>query len=260
MKRRASSPSRSSKPPGVRRERLTPEGERLQKVLASRGIASRRAAEKLMTEGRVTVDGIAVRELGTRVTADARIEVDGRPLPPLTRRSYFAVHKPLGVVSTVRDPQGRRTVRDLISEPGRLFPVGRLDADSSGLLLMTDDGVWAQRVLHPRYAQTREYEVRARGRITEERLERLRRGVRLDEGISRLRSVRVVRLSPRESVLRVELTQGWKRQVRRTLAAVGLPVSSLVRVRIGPLRLGALAPGEYRRLAAREIDALAAPR
>jgi pseudouridine synthase len=220
-------------------------------------VASRRAAEKLMLEGRVTVDGLPMRELGTRVAPDAHIEVDGRVIQAAPRRSYFALHKPLGVVSTVSDPQGRRTVRELIRERGRFFPVGRLDADSSGLLLVTDDGEWAQRVLHPRYAQSREYEVRVRGRLTEERLERLRRGVRLDEGISRLRDVRVVRLSERESVLRVELAQGWKRQVRRTLGAVGLPVASLVRVRFGPLALGKLAAGEYRALTPTEISALA---
>jgi pseudouridine synthase len=250
MKRRASSRSPSSKPAGDGRERL-------QKVLAARGVASRRAAEKLMVEGRVLVDGLVVRELGTRVAPDATIEVDGRAIASAPARRYFALHKPLGVVSTVSDPQGRRTVRQLIREPGRFFPVGRLDADSTGLLLVTDDGEWAQRVLHPRYAQPREYEVRVRGRITEERLQRLRGGIRLEEGVSRLRSVRVTRLSERESVLRVELTQGWKRQVRRTLAAVGLPVVSLTRVRIGPLALGKLAPGEYRTLTSGEIRSLA---
>ena len=213
-----------------------------------------------MAEGRVVVDGRVVSELGTRVDPDARIAVDGREVPPAARRSYFALHKPLGVVSTVRDPQGRRTVRDLIRERGRFYPVGRLDADSAGLLLLTDDGGWAERVLHPRYAQPREYEVRVRGRITEERLERLRRGVGLEEGLSRLRDVRVLRLSGAESVLRVELAQGWKRQVRRTLAAVGLSVTSLVRVRIGPLELGTLAAGAYRRLTPAEIRALAGER
>jgi pseudouridine synthase len=232
----------------------------LQKVLAARGVASRRAAEQLIAEGRVSVDGSVVRELGTRVAENARIEVDGRAVPPAGRRSYIALHKPVGVVSTVSDPQGRRTVRDLVRAPGRLYPVGRLDADSSGLLLLTDDGEWAQRVLHPRYAQPREYEVRVRGRVTDDRLEQLRRGVRLDEGVSRLREVRVHRLSERESVLCVVLTQGWKRQVRRTLAAIGLPVRSLVRVRIGSLRLGDLAPGQHRPLTGREVRALGGER
>ena len=233
-------------------------GERLQKVLAERGVASRRAAEQLIVEGRVAVDGERVRELGTRVRPEARIEVDGRAVPRPGPRRYVVLHKPVGIVSTVRDPQGRRTVRELVREPGRLYPVGRLDADSAGLLLLTDDGGWAERVLHPRYAHEREYQVRVSGRVSEEGLVRLGRGVRLDEGLSRFRSVRVVRLSPSESVLLVVLTQGWKRQVRRTLAGAGLTVRSLVRVRIGPLRLGRLKTGEWRHLTAREVRALAA--
>lgn len=233
--------------------------ERLQKVLAERGIASRRASERLIVEGRVSVDGSVVRELGTRVGAGARIAVDGRAVPLPAARRYLALNKPAGVLSTVRDPQGRRTVLELVREPGRLYPVGRLDRDSAGLLLVTDDGEWAERVLHPRYAHEREYEVRVSGRVKEERMERLRAGVRLDEGLSRFRQVRVVRLSQAGSVLRVVLTQGWKRQVRRTFAAVGLRVSSLVRVRVGPLRLGELRPGEWRHLTEDEVRALAQP-
>lgn len=261
--RRASSPNRSRRTIGSRssiaRREAEPRvaGERLQKVLAARGVASRRAAETLIVAGRVSVNGEVVRELGTRVRPDVRIEVDGRAVPPPAARRYIALHKPLGVVSAVRDPQGRRTVRDLVREPGRLYPVGRLDVDSAGLLLLTDDGAWAERVLHPRYAHEREYEVRVSGRVSEDRLRRLRSGVRLEEGISRFRAARVVRLSGTESVLRVVLTHGWKRQVRRTLAAVGLPVRSLVRVRIGPLALGRLRAGQWRHLAPAEIRALA---
>lgn len=212
-----------------------------------------------MVEGRVTVEGKVESELGTRVDPNARIAVDGRPIAPASRPRYIALNKPPGVVSTVRDPQGRRTVRQLVREPGRLYPVGRLDADSGGLLLLTDDGEWAERVLHPRYAQPREYEVRVSGRVTEEALMRLRRGVPLEEGVSRFRDARIVRLAPSESVLSVVLMQGWKRQVRRTLAAVGLPVRSLVRVRIGPLRLGRLGAGEWRHLTPREVELLRAP-
>lgn len=259
--RRASSPSRSperrSRGEAAAGRAAPPQGERLQKVLAERGIASRRASEELITAGRVRVDGAVVSLLGSRVGPEARIEVDGRPVPRPSARRYLALHKPVGVVSTVSDPQGRRTVRALVTETGRLYPVGRLDADSSGLLLLTDDGAWAQRVLHPRYAHEREYEVRVGGRPTEDRLEQLRRGVRLEEGVSRPRQVRVIRLSPRESVLRVVLTQGWKRQVRRTLAAVGLPVRGLVRVRFGSLRLGRLRAGEWRQLSSREVSSLA---
>lgn len=233
-----------------------PRGERLQKILAARGVASRRAAEELIRDGRVAVDGRVVRELGTRVPADARIHVDGREVPPAASRRYLALHKPVGVVSTARDPQGRRIVTELVPEEGRLYPVGRLDADSAGLVILTDDGAWAERVLHPRYGLEREYEVVVRGRVTRETLARVRAGVPLEEGVSRFRAVRVVRLSERASVLRVVLAQGWKRQVRRTLAAVGLPVTSLVRVRIGPLRLGDLRPGHWRHLTPTEVRQL----
>ena len=232
-------------------------GERLQKVLAARGVASRRAAERLILEGRVTVAGTVVSELGTRVDPRARIAVDGRPVAPAAPRRYLALNKPVGVVTTVADPQGRRTALDFVGAGGRLYPVGRLDVDSAGLLLLTDDGEWAQRVLHPRYGHEREYEVVVRGRVTQTALARLRRGVSLEEGSSRLRGVRVVRAGERGSALRVTLAQGWKRQVRRTLAAVGLPVVSLVRVRMGPIRLGSLRPGEWRPLRDAEVRALA---
>ena len=230
---------------------------RLQKVLAERGVASRRAAETLIVEGRVIVDGEVVRELGTRVAPDARISVDGSVVPLPGARRYFALNKPMDIVSTVSDTHGRRTVRELIRERGRLYPVGRLDADSTGLLLLTDDGAWAERVLHPRYALPREYDVRVRGRVTEERVARLRAGVLLEEGLSRFQLVEVIRLSPQESALRVVLTQGWKRQVRRSFAAVGVAVTTLRRVRIGPVRLGSLAAGAYRALSGDEIAALA---
>lgn len=231
--------------------------ERLQKVLAARGVASRRGAERLIVEGRVSVDGAIVAELGTRVDPRARIAVDGRPVAPAPARRYLVLHKPTGVVTTVSDPEGRRTALDLVGGVGRLYPVGRLDIDSAGLLLLTDDGEWAQRALHPRYGHEREYEVVVRGRVTAEALARLRRGVSLEEGSSRFRDVRVVRAGGRGSTLRVTLTQGWKRQVRRTLAAVGLPVIALVRVRMGPVRLGSLRPGEWRPLRRAEIRALA---
>lgn len=234
-------------------------GERLQKVLAARGVASRRAAERLIVEGRVSVDGRVVRELGTRVPRDARIAVDGRRVAAPAPRRYIALHKPAGVVTTMSDPEGRRTVSDLVRSDARLYPVGRLDIDSSGLLLLTNDGEWAERVLHPRYGHEREYEVVVRGDVDAETLARLRRGVRLEEGVSRFRTLRVGRRGSRGSSLRVVLTQGWKRQVRRTLAAVGLEVHSLVRVRMGPIQLGSLRPGKWRPLRPGEVRALAEP-
>jgi 23S rRNA pseudouridine2605 synthase len=249
------------RPPRSRNRSSDPrdDGERLQKVLAARGVASRRAAERLILDGRVAVEGRIVRELGTRVARDARIDVDGRPVRVVPPSRYIALHKPTGVVTTMTDPEGRRTVADLVRAETRLYPVGRLDIDSAGLLLLTNDGDWAERVLHPRYGHEREYEVVVGGQITPEVLARLRRGVRLEEGLSRFRDVRVGRKGRRGSALRVVLTQGWKRQVRRTLAAVGLQVISLVRVRMGPVRLGSLGPGSWRPLRASEVRALTEP-
>lgn len=230
--------------------------ERLQKVLAERGVASRRAAEELIRARRVRVEGRIVAVLGTKVAPDARIEVDGRAVAAPRRHRYLMLHKPAGVLSTARDERGRRTVVDLVRAPGRLYPVGRLDADSEGLLLLTDDGEWAERVLHPRYGHEREYEVTVEGGVDERALSALRRGVRLEEGVARATDARIVRAADRGSVMRVVLRTGWKRQLRRMCAAVGLRVVRLRRVRMGPLRLGALPPGKWRELTPREVRSL----
>ena len=228
---------------------------RLQKVLAERGVASRRAAEELIVSGRVRVDGRVVRELGTRVPPDASLEVDGRPVAATPQRRYLVMNKPRGVVSTARDERGRRTVLDLLGARERLYPVGRLDADSEGLLLLTNDGAWADRVLHPRYGHEREYEVLVEGDLSNAALASFRRGVRLDEGVARAERVAVASRG-RRSVLRVVLRTGWKRQVRRMAQGVGLRVVGLRRVRMGPLVLGRLRPGAWRELTAREVRAL----
>lgn len=253
-------------------------GERLAKLLAAAGIGSRRAADALIAAGRVTVDGRPA-VLGERVDpARARVEVDGRPVdlvPP--EPVYLAVHKPAGVTSTVRDRFASRTVIDLVPEADRgrrLFPVGRLDRDSEGLLLLTNDGAWAARVLHPRYGVEREYAVAVDRRLERDELERLRRGIPLPEGVARVLGIRpataneVRRLlavlepvRPADAGLawyRVVLGQGWKRQIRRMFGALGLPVRRLVRVRIGPLGLGDLRPGAVRALSPAEVAALAA--
>ena len=228
---------------------------RLQKVLAERGVASRRAAEELIVSGRVRVDGRVVRELGTRVPPDASLEVDGRAVAATPQRRYLVMNKPRGVVSTARDERGRRTVLDLLGARERLYPVGRLDADSEGLLLLTNDGAWADRVLHPRYGHEREYEVLVEGDLSNAALASFRRGVRLDEGVARAERVAVASRG-RRSVLRVVLRTGWKRQVRRMAQGVGLRVVGLRRVRMGPLVLGRLRPGAWRELTAREVRAL----
>ncbi|MBI2323958.1 MAG: rRNA pseudouridine synthase [Chloroflexi bacterium] len=230
--------------------------QRLQKVLADRGVASRRHAEVLISAGRVRVDGEVVRELGTKVDPAARIEVDGRTVAAAQRPRYVALHKPAGIVSSARAERGRPSVTDLVGARERLYPVGRLDVDSEGLVLLTNDGGWAERVLHPRYGHEREYEVDVIGPVTDDTVGRLRRGVRLEEGLARAEQATVLTRDTQGGRLRLVLRTGWKRQVRRMCVAVGLRVRRLVRVRIGPLRLGRLAPGTWRELTAREVLAL----
>lgn len=231
---------------------------RLQKVLAERGIAARRKAEELIVAGRVRVEGRIVRELGTKVDPAARIAVDGTVVPAAGARRYVVLHKPHGIVSSARAERGRASVADLVGALERLYPVGRLDVDSEGLVLLTNDGAWAERVLHPRYGHEREYDVRVAGEVSEAAVDRLRRGVRLEEGIARADRVAVVARDRDGGRLRIVVRTGWKRQVRRMCAAVGLRVLRLVRLRIGPLALGRLRPGQWRELSAREVRALAA--
>ncbi len=226
---------------------------RLQKVLADRGVASRRKSEELIALGRVSVDGKVERRLGTQVTETAWIEVDGRPVAGALSRRYVLLNKPRGVLATARDERGRPTVTALVGAPERLYPVGRLDADSEGLLLLTNDGAWAQRVLHPRFGHEREYEVSLRGVVSAGALARLRRGVRLEEGVARAATVRLLRRDARGATVRLVLRTGWKRQVRRMCAAVGLRVLALERVRLGPLVLGRLRTGAWRELTPREV-------
>src|ERR1700704_2336023 len=227
--------------------------------MADRGVASRRRAEEMITEGRVRVDGEVVTTLGTRVPEDARIQVDGRPVAAPSAHRYVLMNKPMGIVSTASDERGRRTVVDHVGASERLFPVGRLDTDSEGLLLLTNDGTWAERVLHPRYGHEREYDVTVEGDLTDEAIARLQRGIPLEEGIARAVRIAVRSRSRGRSRIGVVLLTGWKRQVRRMCLAVGLKVTRLVRVRMGPLELGRLRPGEFRDLTKREIEAMTAP-
>jgi 23S rRNA pseudouridine2605 synthase len=228
-------------------------------VLADRGVASRRHAEELISEGRVRVNGEVVRTLGTKVDPDARIEVDGITVAAVAAKRYVALHKPAGIVSSARAERGRASVTDLVGARERLYPVGRLDVDSEGLVLLTNDGEWAERVLHPRYGHEREYDVSVAGQITATVVEKLRGGVPLEEGLARAKRVTVAQRTPTGGRLRVVLRTGWKRQVRRMCTSVGLRVLRLVRVRIGALALGRLAPGTWRELTAREVTALERP-
>lgn len=228
---------------------------RLAKYLAHAGVASRRAAEKLIADGRVAVGGETVRDPARDVDEGDAVSVDGEPLAGPEPRVVYALNKPVGVVSTARDPHGRPTVTELVDAHGlRLYPVGRLDADSGGLILLTNDGELANRLTHPRYEVPKTYRVRVgSGPVGDHALRALQDGVELDDGATARALVR--RLGPNE--LEVTISEGRNRQVRRMCEAVGHPVLALTRVAFGPLRLGRLAPGSHRRLSAREIAGLA---
>ena len=235
--------------------------ERLHKVLAHAGVASRRAAERMIRDHRVRVNGALVLELGTQVDpARDRIEVDGRPLARAdAAHQYIALNKPLGVVSTAHDPEGRPTVVELVHATRRVYPVGRLDIDSEGLVLMTDDGELTFRLTHARFGIEKEYHVHVTcDELTEHLIEQLRKGVRLEDGLARAVRAHIVKTTERGGLLRVVLVEGRQRQVRRMLAALGCGVERLQRVRIGPLLLGELGPGEYRALRPREVESLRA--
>jgi 23S rRNA pseudouridine2605 synthase len=227
---------------------------RLAKYLAHAGVASRRASEQLVFAGRVSVGGEVVRDPARDVDGSLPVAVDGRPVRVSDgQRAVYAVHKPRGVVSTAHDPQGRPTVVSLVPSSRRLYPVGRLDADTTGLILLTDDGALAHRLTHPSFEVPRTYHAKVRrAPVRDEALRALREGVELEDG--RTAPARARRLGPD----RVEITihEGRKRQVRRMLDAVGHPVIALERVRFGPLWLGRLEEGRYRRLTAAEVEKL----
>jgi 23S rRNA pseudouridine2605 synthase len=229
---------------------------RLVKHLAHAGVASRRAAESLIAEGRVRVDGETVRDPARDVGEGNRILVDGRAVDGPEPRVTYAVHKPVGVVSTAQDTHGRPTVVGLLPDEGlRLYPVGRLDADSSGLILLTNDGELANRLTHPRFEVPKSYRAKLAGKpVDEAALRRLREGVELEDG--RTAPAEARRLGEHE--LELTIHEGRNRQVRRMCSAVGREVLELRRVRFGPLRLDPLAAGEYRRLEPSELDLLRA--
>jgi 23S rRNA pseudouridine2605 synthase len=228
------------------------DGERLQKVLAQRGLGSRRTCEALIAAGRVTVNG-EVAELGRRVHPETdRVSIDGVPVAVRSGLVYYVCNKPAGVVSTASDPQGRPVVTGLVPARPRVHPVGRLDADSEGLLLLTNDGDLTFRLTHPSFGVEKEYLVVVEGAPKPGALRRLREGVDLADG--RTAPARVVRVEP--NVIRVTIHEGRNRQVRRMCEAVGHPVRRLVRTRIGPLRVGTLAPAEWRELTPEELRAV----
>jgi len=224
---------------------------RLAKYLAHAGIASRRAAERLIADGKVRVAGEVVTDPARDVADDSGVEVDGRAVGP-EPREVWAVNKPAGVVSTAREPGRRRAVTELVASKRRLYPVGRLDADSTGLILLTNDGELANRLTHPRYGVPKTYRVRIARPPSERDLDHLRQGVRLEDGPTA--PAEIWRRSERE--LEITIREGRKRQVRRMLEAIGNEVESLTRIRIGSLGLGGLRRGEARRLDDGEVAAL----
>ncbi len=226
---------------------------RLNKALSAAGLGSRRAVEELMRAGRVAIDGQVVEEMGRRVDlARDRVEVDGSRVVLDQRLRYWMLNKPPGVVSTASDPQGRPTVVDLVPEDPRVVPVGRLDRETEGLILLTNDGELANLLTHPRYGVEKRYLAEV-DLLPGNAVTRLQQGVELDDGPARAERARVVAGSGRRRMVEVVMLEGRKREVRRLLEAVGAPVRRLVRTGIGPLRLTGLAPGEYRPLRPEEV-------
>ncbi len=230
--------------------------ERLQKILAKAGIASRRKAEVLIRQGKVTVDGRVVTEMGIQVDPDhQRIEFNGKPVTVEEKKVYVLLHKPTGYVSTVHDPQGRPIVTELIKGiQERIFPVGRLDLDTEGALLLTNDGELAQKILHPSHEINKTYRATVKGKPSKKKVEMLRRGIDIDGRKTWPALVKLLSAGSRETTLQITIHEGRKRQVRKMCEAVGHPVLKLKRIAYGKLKLGNLAPGKFRFLAKKDLQ------
>jgi pseudouridine synthase len=231
-------------------------GERLQKVLAHAGVASRRAAEEMIVAGRVRVNGAPAR-LGQRVdTSKDSVELDGSPVPVAPELRHYLLNKPSGTVTTTDDEHGRPTVMELIGEEGRLWPIGRLDVDTEGALIVTNDGDLTQRLTHPSYEVPKTYLAEVRGRVIPRDVRRLTKGVELEDGMATAHRAQILEARADATLVEVEMREGRNREVRRMFEALGYPVARLARVAIGPLGLGRLKPGTYRRLSATEVGTL----
>ncbi|MFO7598688.1 MAG: pseudouridine synthase [Candidatus Desulfacyla sp.] len=231
--------------------------QRLNRILSSAGLASRRNADELIRSGRVTVNGEQVKTLGTlAVWGEDRIRVDGQEIPAPSERVYLMLNKPFGYICSLKDPGGRSLVTDLVKDlPQRVYPVGRLDFDTLGLLLLTNDGDWAHRLTHPRYHVPRTYKITIAGRITDLALANLGKGVLLEDGPSGPSKTHLITRNERQSIIRMTITRGMSRQVRRMVEAAGFRVIHLMRTAFGNLQLGDLKIGGYRRLTADEVKA-----
>lgn len=232
--------------------------ERLQKVIARAGISSRRKAERFITEGRVAVNGSIVTQLGTRVDpARDVIRVDGKVVKSFPENVHILLHKPVGYVSTLQDPQERPVIIDLLNHiTTRIYPVGRLDYDAEGLLLLTNDGKLAHRLQHPRYRISRTYEVKVKDVPTDDELSCLRKGVELEDGITLPAKVAFLKRTIRNCWLKITMYEGRNKQVKRMFATIGHPVMKLKRVKFGPLSLANVLRGQYRHLTKDEVKKL----
>jgi pseudouridine synthase len=245
---------------GGERDSLTdvPGGVRLQKVLAAAGVGSRRHCEEMIGAGRVEVDGETVRRFGARVDPEHQIiRVDGKRIPSRQDLVYLAFNKPPGVLTAMSDPRGRPTITDFLGDRAeRLFHVGRLDYDTEGLMLLTNDGELAHRLAHPRYGVLKTYLAEVQGPVPKDLGRKLMTGIELDDGVATADQFRVVERSGPRVLVEITLHEGRKRIVRRMLAEAGHPVLRLVRTDVGPIRLGGLRPGAVRELSTREIGEL----
>ena len=234
--------------------------ERLQKIIARAGLASRREAERWIVEGRVSVNGTIVRKLGSQADPSSdSIKVDGKRIKPASAKLYYAFHKPPSVITTLNDPENRPDLTPylaVLGEKRRVFPVGRLDYNTTGLLLLTNDGDLALRVAHPRFGVKKVYHVKLSACPTQEDLAQLKKGIRLDDGMAAPARARVIDRLKRNAWVEIEVQEGRKREVRRIFEALGYFVEKLIRVRVGPIPLGALPQGELRPLTPLEIDLL----
>lgn len=232
--------------------------ERLQKIIATAGIASRRHAEKMMTEGRVSVNNVVVTQLGVKADPEKDIiRVDGKTISVEQTKHYIMLNKPAGFVTTLHDPQGRPTVVDLLGDvPERVYPVGRLDYDSRGLLLLTNDGDFAQKIQHPRFEKPKIYRVKIQGRLSKEEIKQLGKGIKLDDDVFKPENLKVEKINDKSTWLRLTLREGKNRIIRRGFEAMGHRVAHLLREAIGDLTLGNLKEGMWRHLTKKEISQL----
>lgn len=252
-----SPPKRSAaKKRGRRAPKAAESSQRLQRFLASAGFGSRRQCEELIEAGRVEVDGQTVTKLGTTVDSSAqKIRVDGVLLKK-QKPVYYAVNKPVGVVTTNRDPQGRPRVVDLVPPDERVFPVGRLDRSSEGLILLTNDGELAQRLTHPKFGVRKVYRVTVAGKVETETMRQMRKGIHIAEGFVQVEGAKLLKSRSRSTELEIVLREGKNREIRRILARLGHKVQSLRRIAVGPLRLGDIPPGAYRVVTSKEVEKL----